>query len=363
MRLLHSGKFSDKKILLIDKNAKNTNDRTWCFWEDGAGFFENIVYKKWDTVSFFGDDFTKDLQIAPYQYKMIRGADFYNYCFTEIKKHSNVEIVQASVQSWQYENDDIVFIIDDNRYTLRNEKTEIFNSFYTPDEPHSDKTITLLQHFKGWLIETAKPSFTPDRATLMDFRVHQQHGTTFAYVLPFSETKALVEYTLFTKQLLAKEKYDIELGNYMRTILEVSDYTILDEEFGVIPMTNKRFSFNGKGRQIGTAGGQTKASTGYTFQFIQKQSAQIAASLLQNIALDSLSFSSPARFRFYDNTLLDILYNNTLPGKKIFSQLFKKNNPQSILRFLDNESSLPEELKIISSLPAWPFLKAAMRQL
>lgn len=361
MRLLRSGKFSDKKILLVDKDVKTANDRTWCFWEAGTGFFEGIVYKKWSTVSFFGEEFSKDMQIAPYEYKMIRGIDFYTYCFDEIRKYKNVEVVTASIQSWQFIKDGISLTINHRHYWLQDENTQVFNSFYVPG-PTDNKTISLLQHFKGWLIETAQPSFNPALATLMDFRVHQQHGTTFAYILPFSETKALVEYTLFTKQLLEQQQYDIELKSYLADILKIQEYTIIDEEFGIIPMTNERFRFSGKGWQIGTAGGQTKASTGYTFQFIQKQSAQITSFLVDNKPLGSLSFS-PARFRFYDNTLLDILYNSTLPGKKIFTQLFEKNKPQSILRFLDNESSLSDELKIISSLPTWPFLKAALRQL
>ncbi|HOZ85802.1 MAG TPA: lycopene cyclase family protein, partial [Niabella sp.] len=119
---------------------------------------------------------------------------------------------------------------------------------------------------------------------------------------------------------------------------------------------------DGHGWQIGTAGGQTKASSGYTFQFIQKQSQQIVECLLSGGSL-ALIPATPKRFRFYDNTLLDILYNDTLPGKQIFTQLFKKNKPQQVLRFLDNESSIIEELKIIATLPTWPFFKAALKQL
>jgi lycopene beta-cyclase len=43
-RMIACGKFSDKKILIIDKAAKTVNDRTWCFWEKEQGFFEDIVY-------------------------------------------------------------------------------------------------------------------------------------------------------------------------------------------------------------------------------------------------------------------------------------------------------------------------------
>ncbi|MBL0272530.1 MAG: lycopene cyclase [Chitinophagaceae bacterium] len=359
MRMIRNGGFKDKKILLIDKEPKTKNDRTWCFWEKENGFFEEVVYRKWDTVSFLSNEFSSAMNIAPYRYKMIRGIDFYNYCFEEIRKHDFIEVVYGTINNWHYEKEGVVFVIDNKEYLLGD--AQVFNSVYQPAESNK-KTIRLLQHFKGWLIETKKPSFNPGEATMMDFRVHQHQGTTFAYVLPFSTTLAMVEYTLFTKELLPQEQYDKELQNYISAFLGIEEYTVKEEEFGIIPMTNEKFSFAGHGWQIGTAGGQTKASSGFTFHFIQKQSQQIVDYLLAGKSLNNLPVT-PKRFRFYDNTLLHILYHNQLPGDKIFSQLFKKNKPQQVLRFLDNESSLRDELKIISSLPTWPFLKAALKQL
>jgi lycopene beta-cyclase len=61
--------------------------------------------------------------------------------------------------------------------------------------------------------------------------------------------------------------------------------------------------------------------------------------------------------------LLDVLHNKRVTAKDIFTSLFKKNKPQQVLKFLDNESSLKEELKIISTLPTFPFLKAALKQI
>jgi lycopene beta-cyclase len=226
----------------------------------------------------------------------------------------------------------------------------------------SAKSIKLLQHFKGWVIETEDAFFDPSKATMMDFRVHQNHGTSFAYVLPFSKNKALIEYTLFTKELLAPEKYNEELRNYIQEFLSIRQYSVKEEEFGVIPMTNEKLLFKGKAWNIGTAGGQTKASSGYTFQFIQKQSQQIVDCLLAKKPLISIP-ETPRRFSFYDNTLLEVLYTNKVPGKEIFTTMFKKNKPQQVLRFLDNESSVKDELNIISSLPVWPFLKAAWKQM
>jgi lycopene beta-cyclase len=357
--MIRCGKFAEKKILLIDREPKNKNDRTWCFWEKGNGFFEEIVYRKWDVVSFFSQDYSSPMIISPYEYKMIRGIDFYQYCFKEIEQHRNIEVVYGYINEWKFEGDKVLFNINNESVVVK--AGEIFNSVYKPGES-STKSIKLLQHFKGWIIETGQPVFDPAKATMMDFRVHQQHGTTFAYVLPFSATSALVEYTLFTKELLQPEQYDKELKDYIHRFLSIHDYTLKEEEFGIIPMTNEKFRFDGNGWQIGAAGGQTKASSGYTFQFIQKQSQQIVDCLMAGKSLLDIP-SSNKRFRFYDNTLLYILYHNKYPGDKIFSMLFKKNKPQQVLKFLDNETSLGDELKIISSLPTLPFLKAALHQL
>jgi len=76
MRLISNGLTSGKRILLIDRDKKKKNDRTWCFWEKGEGFFEPVVYRKWSSIGFFSKDYNKQMEIAPYRYKMIRGADF-----------------------------------------------------------------------------------------------------------------------------------------------------------------------------------------------------------------------------------------------------------------------------------------------
>lgn len=359
--MLQSKAFQDKKILVLDKALKNQNDRTWCFWEAGKGFFEPIVFRKWDSIAFKSPDYSASMELQPYQYKMIRGVDFYQYCFSQLQQASNVEIVYGEINDWSVSNDVIQLQMNSQTFQLKNTDTTIFNSIYKPDLAQQG-TIKLLQHFKGWVIETDKPVFKTDEATMMDFRVHQQHGTTFAYVLPFSTTSALVEYTLFTKEVLTEQQYTEELKNYINDFLKIEQYKVVEEEYGVIPMTNEKFSFSGKGWQIGTAGGQTKASSGYTFQFIQKQSEAILACLLNGKPLHQIP-PTPQRFRFYDNTLLHILFYNKVPGAFIFSRLFKRNQPQQVLKFLDNETSLKEELKIIGSLPVWPFLKAALHQL
>jgi len=364
MRMIKSGKFNDKKILLIDKEPKTKNDRTWCFWEKQEGFFEEIVYKRWDKLSFFSDEYSNTMDISPYQYKMIRGIDFYNYCFDEIKKNNNINIIYGKVNAGYWHKEGITIKLDDQVLEFDHSE-EVFNSFLSDDVPNTKepgKDITLLQHFKGWMIETDQNAFDPGAATFMDFRVKQDRGTAFAYALPFTGSKALIEYTLFSENVLKDEEYERGLETYIKDILKINNYRIVDTEFGVIPMTTKKFKFySANVYHIGTIGGQTKASTGYTFQFIQKQSEYILEYLMKNKALFEIP-PTPKRFLFYDKILLNVLHKKRALGKQIFSTMFKKNKPQQVLKFLDNESSLSEELKIISTLPTLPFLKAAINQ-
>src|ERR1700712_5075924 len=90
--------FSNKKILLIDKAEKNTNDRTWCFWEQQPGLFEDIVYHRWPQIDFYSNDFSARFDLEPYQYKMIRGIDLYTTVLNEAAQHENIDILYEDVQ-------------------------------------------------------------------------------------------------------------------------------------------------------------------------------------------------------------------------------------------------------------------------
>lgn len=356
MHMLESGMFSGKKILVIDKDAKKQNDRTWCFWEKEDGLFQPVVKKQWDAMCFHAPAFSKKLDLNPYRYKLIRGVDFYNFCFERLTQQPNISFLNAAVESISNDGKQARVQADGNTYQAH----YIFNSILFQKPMLTKKEYWLLQHFKGWLIKTEQPAFDEHVGTLMDFRTDQHNGTTFFYVLPFSATEALIEYTLFSKELLPEEKYDAELRQHVTQTLDIKSYEIREKEFGVIPMTNYAFpTVQNNIIHLGTAGGQTKASSGYTFRFIQKHSKAIVDGLLQG---KPFSKQQRDRFFFYDSILLHILYHNTLRGADIFTDLFKKNAPDQVLKFLDNETNLGEELRIIRTLPTMPFLKAAIRQ-
>ena len=378
-RLIESSACSDKRFLIIDSSDKKSNDRTWCFWEEGTGYFEKLVHHEWGKLDFKQSRFSGSLDMGGYRYNMIRGIDFYEYCLQVLRASGQVDFLQDEITDWHVEKTDSQGEIPDSRgeiLILTGKKTGkisvktdlIFNSIPPDLGKKQPGIVNLLQHFKGVIVESDQFNFDPQRATLMDFRVSQVEGTTFIYVLPLSKNKALVEFTLFTADLLSPEQYNKGIAGYITTYLGVSNYKIVEEEFGIIPMTSQQFPwyFNGA-FNIGTAGGQTKGSSGYTFQFIQKRSAQLAALMQSNTDWSKIKSAllqvqgDSKRFHFYDRVLLQVLAANYCPGDEVFATLFEKNPAHRVFQFLDNETNLLKELQIISSLPTWPFLKAALK--
>ncbi|MDN5203018.1 lycopene cyclase family protein [Fulvivirgaceae bacterium BMA10] len=351
------GSSRNKSILIIDRDKKNKNDRTWCFWEQGDNELEHIISKKWSLANFYGNNFDQRLQLSPYQYKMVRSIDFYKHAHKELSLNDNITYRTANIEAASPKG--YVEVGGQRIYA-----DLIFNSFQHWDELEiPGKYNTLLQHFKGWFIRTEKPVFNPEVMTYMDFRVKQHNDTRFCYVLPTSENEALIEYTIFSEQLLEENEYEKGLKKYLLDQLKVKDYAIEEEEFGIIPMTDFPFPKK-KGRiiYIGTTGGYTKASTGYTFLKIQKNVKKIVKNLEAGKPPINKSLYSPKRFRLYDSILLNVLKNNLYPAKDFFTDLFKKNDPRKVLKFLDEETNLKEEMEIMDLAPKKQFLKAFMKQ-
>lgn len=362
MRMMNDPFFASKKILVVDAETKNANDRTWCFWESKPDIFESIVHHQWKSLNFFATTFSGSLSINPYTYKMIQGIDFYQFVMNTAAQHSNVEFLQARVRSINNnsDNDSAELVLEDGTVLTA---SKLFNSILFAPIKVAPHQFYFQQHFKGWLIKTEEDCFDPKKATFMDFSVSQEHGTTFMYVLPIANNKALVEYTLFTEELIDQSEYDIALKKYITEHLKVSEYTIEHQEFGIIPMTNVQFpQEEGNIVYIGIAGGQAKASSGYAFKFIQKRTKAIVAALKNGSSLSSSSFNN-AKGHLYDSTLLRVLHERSLNGDEIFASIFKKNKAADVLAFLDNESSLLADLKIMNSVPIKVFLPAALKEL
>jgi lycopene beta-cyclase len=177
------------------------------------------------------------------------------------------------------------------------------------------------------------------------------------YVLPTSSTEALLEYTLFSKDLLSKEEYENEIQIYIQK-LGITDYEIVEKEQGNIPMSSYKFWKNNTKNiiNIGSIGGWTKASTGFTFKNVTKKSKALVNFLTSES--DFTKFHKMDKFWIYDLLFIDVLFKNNELGSKVFSSLFKKGNPTLIFKFLDEETTFWEDLQVIWKCPKSLFIRA-----
>ncbi len=368
MRMFADSFFASKKILVVDPDDKQQNDRTWCFWETKPDLFEPIVHHQWKKLDFYSNHFSTELSIEPYTYKMIRGIDFYNYVKASVSVSPNIEWRKATVK--KLVDTTFEFIGTNEIAGIELADGEIiyadyvFSSILFEPIKAAANEYHFLQHFKGWEIKTATDCFDSSKAVFMDFRVSQEHGTTFMYVLPTSANTALIEYTLFTEELLEEDDYNVALKKYIGETLQIKDYELLHEEKGVIPMTTKKFPYaKGGNIYIGIAGGQAKASSGYAFKFIQKRTAALIKAIKKGKDLSFGKKLKDSKGHLYDAVLLNVLHHRLMPGDEIFASIFKGNKASNVLAFLDNESSLLTDLKIMSSVPTRIFLPAALKEL
>jgi lycopene beta-cyclase len=357
-RMAKDSFFDTASILIIDKEKKTSNDRTWCFWENGTGEWDDLLHKSWDKIVFKSNLHQNTIPLQSYTYKMIRSAKFYKKLWNCIDAKNNISFIEANVVSVLDTSEGAIVETSTGKYHAVKLLNSIdFDQKYTQQE----KYPVLLQHFIGWFVETNKNQFDDSTATFMDFTVDQKRNTRFMYVLPISPKKALFEYTLFSKEVLTKEEYESELLKYLAT-KSITEYTITEIEEGVIPMTSYKFwKQNSKNiMHIGTVGGWTKASTGYTFKNTFKKTIQLIAFL--KTENDFTHFRKKTRFWWYDLLLIDVLSSHNHLGSKLFSTLFKRNSLKSVFRFLDEETSFIEDLRIMLSMPPLRFIVALFRR-
>ena len=352
---LLQGPLRDRRIALIDPDPKTRNDRTWCFWEESPGPFEEVVFHRWDRLDFFSSSFSDRLDIAPFQYKMIRGEDFYRFVGKALDGAPGVARIQARVKAWRSAEDGVEVELEDGGMLSGR-----WGFSSVPAAPVDKQRYHYMdQHFKGWVIRTEGPVFDPEAATFMDFRVRQDRGLSFLYALPVDAHRALVELTFFSNRLFNNAEYDQMLAGLIPELVTTAPYEIEHQEIGAIPMTNHPFP-RSEGRMvfIGTAGGHTKPSSGYTFWRLQKNLLQIVRQMERTGSPFPLPPIAPARFRLLDSTMLNVLDKGALSGGDLFGSLFRNNPPARVLRFLNEETSMWEDLKIMNSVPTAPFLKA-----
>jgi lycopene beta-cyclase len=328
---LHS-KLKDKTLAIVEHRDEYKRDKTWSFWKVSPHNFEDCTIKSWDNFTINIPSHLKHVDCKNMPYQTIDSGLFYQKIIDKIKQNNNIYFFK-------------------NINEVNTENSFIFNSV----GDKIDNKSSLWQHFSGIEIETSKDFFDEKIFNLMDFDCDQKNSVHFFYTLPFSKTKALIETTWISDlNNTSLKDYDIQLKDYVEDKLKIKNYKINYKETGAIPLFHPNNIKKLNQIEIGTAGGMTRLSTGYTFLNIQEQSKYIRKNI-ENIK-DTKIFSIEKKYEFLDNIFLKVLKKNPERMAQIFYKMFN-SSPNTVINFLSNKSNILEDISIISKMPKWVFLK------
>ncbi|WP_342776488.1 lycopene cyclase family protein [Streptomyces diacarni] len=329
--------------------------RTWCFWEKGPGELDEFVAHSWPRLCVRSAGGQPITGTSSYRYKMIRSPDFLPAVRAELAASPHVEQMTATVTGVSdVSHGAQVTAVTPQGRALSVHGRWVFDS--RPPRPLPPARTTLLQHFRGWFIETDSDRFDPGLAELMDFRTPQPpRGLSFAYLLPLTRRRALVEYTEFSPCTLDSRTYDAALDHYTRHIRPLGPFTVTKTEQGVIPMTDAAF-VRRQGRslfRIGTASGATRPATGYTFATIQAQTSAVAeACRAGRRPVPPRPHSR--RHLMMDAVWLRALAQGRIDGPAFFTRMFTRNPLDRVLSFLHGTSSPLQDIVLGSHCPIAP---------
>ena len=342
-------KLEGKRILILDPDEKQENDKTFCFWAEPSDEifqdYKSIVSNSWNKIQINNNTAQT---ISPLKYYHLNSIDLYNLA-RKIINNYDIEYLKESVLGIYKE--DKLFIESDNKiYT----SSWVFDG-RPPDFSKLDKKdYYISQSFFGYKISLENSTFDSDVYHMMDFRVSQNTATQFIYILPYSKTKALVELTRFGKQVLNQNEAEQELEKFIQK--HYGKHEILETEKGIIPMSSvlPKNEIAKNCVNIGTRAGNVKPSTGYAFKNMFKQAKAICST--KDFSVNKVAVNK--RFLFYDQLLLIILTVWPSKGRPIFERLFKIKSSHFVLNFLDEKTSITEDLGMFTKLQVGVFIKA-----
>ena len=324
-------KLKGKTLAIIEPREEYKRDKTWSFWKVFNHNFEDCVKKSWNNFTINSSNQTKYVECKKTPYQTIDSGMFYQKIISKLKLNKN-----------------IYFFKNINEISQNN--SIIFNSVYEDKDKNN-----LWQHFSGVEIETRKDFFDEEIFNLMDFDCDQRNRVHFFYTLPFTKKTALIETTWISElNNNSLTNYEEQIDNYLCNHLNLRQCKIHFKEQGAIPLFRQKNFKKQKHIYIGSAGGMTRLSTGYTFLNIQEQSKYIRENF-ENIEKVKL-FQINKKYDFLDKIFLKVLKNNSSKMGDVFYSMFK-SPPSTVINFLSNKSSIYEDISIISKMPKWMFLK------
>ncbi len=327
-----NNKINNKSLAIVEIREEYKRDKTWSFWKVTDHNFDDCIIKSWNNFSINLKSESHEVITKEYPYQTIDSGLFYKKILDQLKKNKNIEFFKNTDQ-------------------LDLDNSIIFNSIPAKEKNNEN----LWQHFKGIEIETSKNIFDNEIFNLMDFNCDQRNNVHFFYTLPFSKNKALIETTWLSRiDDESLKDYDEQLKKYIKETLKINNFKINYQEEGAIPLFYPQNKIKKNIINIGSAGGMTRLSTGYTFLNIQDHCKYICNNIEKIQSLKPYHIEK--KYHFLDKVFLSVLkqYPDKMPN--IFLNMFKAPS-KTVIKFLSNKSNFVEDFAIILKMPKWIFIK------
>jgi lycopene beta-cyclase len=214
------------------------------------------------------------------------------------------------------------------------------------------------QRFLGLEIEAQEPVFDPAVATLMDFRLGAAEEPRFAYVLPFSRTRALVEDTSLGGAAVPAAARRTALAQYLAEHWGVSSFAVVREERGAIPMTTAVPPLPASPRvvPVGQLAGASRASSGYTAVRAQAHAAAVARAIARGTPPPRRAGS--ARYERLDALFLRALAARPERFGELFLRLARGVSGEAFARFMSDAGRPRDDAAVVRALACPAFLGA-----
>jgi lycopene beta-cyclase len=360
---------ADRRIIVVDRGFAPTDDRTWAFWGTADAPFAQLADRRWDRVRvrFPGWETTGQLQRPPASnpagrrtYMRVRRRTYDQHVLDAASARRNVRFVAQDIVGIRDDHDAGVVSLPEGELRA---PVVLQSVQLSPDDRTAPVRHPLGQHFGGWEVRTERAVFDPQVVTLMDFDTEQHDGVAFFYVLPEAPDRALIEHTAFSLHRRPRSFHD----DHVRARLDelgAGEVTVTRTEYGSIPMEDRRIRqrWGEHVWNLGTVGGMTKPTTGYTFQRIHAQTRHLVSTWAAHGRPCPLP-GVPWRYGFADRTLLHLLHHRPDLGRPIFERLFSTSTVDDVLTFLDEDSALMSDARMVARLPWAPFLRAGANEL
>jgi len=353
-RLAKLGK-NAPKVFIIEKRKNYTNDRTWCFWDIENTQYQSLKSHAWSKFEVSNKNLSNEYDCSQHEYLMLESHHFYEDALSSIGSNLNIQLIlDQELLSEPIRTED--------GWHIKNANLEITTKLIVDTRPPSEiaqKDSILWQSFIGYEIQTQSDLFSPKKMVLMEFDEDFKEGLGFVYILPTTENRALIEYTVFSENRFLKEQLIANLEKSITKKTNGQKYEILRTEHGILPMGYQSAKEEKDSTYLyaGLFSGAARPSSGYAFQRIQSWATSCAESVASHKMLYKFP-EDPLLQSLMDGLFLDVIKKNPTMAASLFEDLFKKCDLKTVIKFMSDQATIGDYFRIVRSLPPLPFLRA-----